>query len=82
VGRVFLSDRRLAGVFREGTVFCATIRRTSELGSALRPIRKLRVHRAVEPVPLVNGAANEIVACGTAKLAPLLQHTYGGSILD
>jgi hypothetical protein len=38
--------------------------------------------RRVEPVPLESGAANEIVACGTAKLAPLLQHTYGGSMLD
>jgi hypothetical protein len=33
-------------------------------------------------VPLESGAANEIVACGTAKLAGLLQHTYGGSMLD
>jgi hypothetical protein len=47
----------------------AAIRRTGRLGNALRPMRKHRVHPAVEPVPLGSGAANEMVSCGRAKLA-------------
>jgi hypothetical protein len=59
-----------------------TIHRTGELDSALRPIRKHLVHRAVEPVPQESHASKASVACGTAKLARLFQPTYGGSMLD